>query len=143
VVSNPALLSLGPPVRASDEERERTIDELTAHYARGRLREHDLEVRIASAYGARTRQELRMLVSDLPGAVRRSGWLRRLYVWQRDLFRYHVAAFAALNGLLLAAWWATGEGRFWPAAVLVPTSILIVSHGTFTRWLRDQLHRRD
>lgn len=140
-MASPALLSLGPPIRASEEERERAIEELKVHYAEGRIGPKDLEVRIGSAYGARTRQELRMLFSDLP---RRSGrrLMARFYSLQRRLLGYHAAGFAAINGLLIGVWALTGEGRFWPAAVLVPSTVLIVSHGSFTHWLRDHVHRR-
>jgi len=36
-------------------------------------------------------------------------------------------------------WAATGEGSFWPAGVLAPMTVLIVSHAFGSRWLRSRL----
>ena len=47
----------------------------------------------------------------------------------------------SINGALAGIWAATGEGRFWPAGVLAPTTVLIVSHAFGSRWLRSRLRR--
>jgi hypothetical protein len=51
---------------AATADRERAVDVLRAGYAEGRLREDELEKRVARAYDARTVGELMLLVADLP-----------------------------------------------------------------------------
>jgi hypothetical protein len=111
---------------------------LRSHFAAGRLDRDELERRVEHALGATSRARLRALLADLPpthgGPV-----ARRLYRFQRELLPYHAGAFASINGTLAAIWVATGEGRFWPAGVLAPTTVLIVSHAFSSRWLRSRL----
>jgi hypothetical protein len=54
---------------------------------------------------------------------------------------YHAGAYVSINGALTAIWAATGEGHFWPAGVLAPTTVLIVGHAYASRWLRSRLRR--
>jgi Domain of unknown function (DUF1707) len=88
-------------MRASDADREATIDSLRDHAASGRLDEVELDERLDVALRATTFGELRSLVRDLPGpaprftplphAVRRRGprshafanawWVVPLGVW--------------------------------------------------------------
>ena len=56
----------GASMLAATADRERTVDVLRAGFAEGRLREDELEKRVARAYGARTVGELMLLVADLP-----------------------------------------------------------------------------
>jgi hypothetical protein len=127
-------------VRASDAEREQTVHSLRFHFASGRLDHEELERRVEHAYRARSRGALRVLLADLPpshgGPV-----ARRFYRFQRELLSYHAGAYASINGALTAIWVATGEGRFWPAGVLAPTTVLIVSHAFGSHWLRSRLRR--
>ena len=126
---------------ASDADRERAVQDLRAHFAAGRLDRTEFEHRIEAAYGTRTRGELRRLLADLPrpGGARIA---RRFYRFQREVLPYHAGAFVTINGSLAGIWAATGEGRFWPAAVLAPTTVLIVSHAYASRWLRRRLDAR-
>jgi hypothetical protein len=125
---------------ASDAERERTVRALRAHYGSGRLDHVELERRVEGAYRASSRGELRALLSDLPRP--RGGALgRRFYRLQRELLPYHAGAYLSINGALTGIWAATGEGRFWPAGVLAPTTVLIVSHAFGSHWLRTRLRR--
>jgi uncharacterized protein DUF1707 len=55
-----------PEVRASDTERERTVELLRSHAAEGRLTMEELGDRVGRAYEARTRAELEEIVRDLP-----------------------------------------------------------------------------
>ena len=57
-----------PTVRASDAERDQAAEILRAGYAEGRLDRDELDERLAAAYAAKTRADLRELTSDLPGA---------------------------------------------------------------------------
>lgn len=58
----------GPAVRASDAERDQVVGLLQRHFADGRLTQAELEERAGAAYAARTRDQLRALTTDLPGA---------------------------------------------------------------------------
>jgi Domain of unknown function (DUF1707) len=128
-------------VLASDADRERAVRALREHFAAGRLERQEFEQRVDHAYATRTRGELRRLLSDLPrpGGARIA---RRLYRFQRELLPYHAGAFVTINGSLAGIWAATGEGRFWPAAVLAPTTVLVVVHAYGSRWLRRRLDGR-
>lgn len=56
-----------PSVRATDREREDTVELLRAAFAAGCLDSGELADRAGRAYAAVTRDELRSLVGDLPG----------------------------------------------------------------------------
>jgi DUF1707 SHOCT-like domain len=58
----------GSAVRASDAEREQTVALLQRHFADGRLTQAKFEERAGAALAARTRDQLRALTADLPGA---------------------------------------------------------------------------
>ena len=126
-------------LRASDDERESVAEALRAHYADGRLDSDELEQRVSLAYRARSRGALSALLTDLPAPRRRVA--RRFYRFQREVLPYHVGAFVTVNGALSGIWAATGEGRFWPAGVLAPTTVLLASHAFGSRWLRGRLRR--
>lgn len=129
-------------LRISDFERERALQELRVHYAAGRLDGDELEERVEHAYRARTRAQLAATVSGLPLA-RAEGpltrWVRRV---QRALLRLHLAAYATANGTLMGIWALTGEGTFWPAWMLLPTTALLAWHLAASRLLTRILHRQ-
>jgi len=52
--------------RAGDLDRSAVCDELSAHFAAGRLREDELDARLGAAVHATTLLELRRLTADLP-----------------------------------------------------------------------------
>ena len=64
-----------PELRASDEDRERTADTLRRAAGDGRLTMDELDERLNTAYGSRTRAELELLVADVlaPGDQRAVG----------------------------------------------------------------------
>jgi hypothetical protein len=106
-MTDPALTDIAG-VRASDTEREHHADLLREHAAQGRLTVDELEQRLDRVYAARTHGELAPIVEDLPApraprAPRRSA--RR---------RPELAAFVAVNLMLIVIWAATGAGYFWP-----------------------------
>jgi Domain of unknown function (DUF1707) len=127
-------------VRASDAERESAVEALQAHYADGRLDRAELEQRVSQAYRARSRGALSALLADLPLSPSRRA-ARRFYRFGREVLPYHVGAYVTINGALSGIWVATGEGRFWPAGVLAPTTVLLASHAFSLRWLRQRLQR--
>jgi hypothetical protein len=58
----------GQAIRASDGERDQAVAQLQRHFADGRLTQAELEERVGAALAARTRDQLRALTADLPGA---------------------------------------------------------------------------
>jgi Domain of unknown function (DUF1707) len=128
-------------VRASDAERELAGESLRIHAAAGRLTHEELEERIERAYRAQSRGELAALLTDLP-SDRGSRGARRLYRWQHEALKMHATTFLAVNGGLTAVWAATGEGVYWPAVILVPTSLLLAGHASASRMLRRAVEGR-
>src|SRR3954465_5433545 len=55
-----------PDLRASQEERDRVVDQLRTHAGDGRLELDELEERIETALRARTRGQLTALLRDMP-----------------------------------------------------------------------------
>jgi hypothetical protein len=60
-----------PDLRASDDDRERTGEQLRGAAAQGRISVDELEERLQAAYAARTQGELAPIVADLPAAPER------------------------------------------------------------------------
>jgi hypothetical protein len=65
VPSTPAPPVVGGALRASDHDRNRTAEWLTWAAGTGQLTMDEFDERLASAYAARTVDELRVLTSDL------------------------------------------------------------------------------
>src|SRR5258708_12763378 len=59
-------MSESPQTRASDEDRERSAENLREHFAAGRIGEDELAERLEAVYPARTLAELEGVVHDLP-----------------------------------------------------------------------------
>lgn len=58
-----------PELRASDSDRERTVEVLRHAASDGQLTVDELEDRVSAAYGARTRRELEQLTADVSPAA--------------------------------------------------------------------------
>jgi hypothetical protein len=58
-------------IRASDDDRERTAEQLRQAASQGRITVDELEERLQTAYAARTQGELAPIVADLPAAPER------------------------------------------------------------------------
>jgi hypothetical protein len=56
-----------PRLRASDADRERTVQLLREHHAEGRLDMEEFHDRLNGAYAAKTMGDLDALLADLPG----------------------------------------------------------------------------
>ena len=56
----------GPPIRASDQDRERTARQLSEHHAAGRIDAEEFSERLDKVYEAKTVAELDELTADLP-----------------------------------------------------------------------------
>lgn len=128
-------------VRASDEERDRCQRALALAFAEGRLEVDELEQRMAGAATAITRADLRALTRDLPmrPARERTAWLRRV---NRRMLTAHAATWATLNGGLIGIWATTGQGDFWPGAVVAGTSTVFAWHAGTTWAFRQRRQRR-
>lgn len=63
----------GQAIRASDGERDQVVALLQRNFADGRLTQAEFEERVGAALAARTRDHLRALTADLPGADVRPG----------------------------------------------------------------------
>jgi hypothetical protein len=59
-------------IRASDADRERTVEALRDHTAAGRLDLDEFAERAAAVYAARTLNELAQTTADLPAEKRQS-----------------------------------------------------------------------
>jgi hypothetical protein len=117
----PAPRSVPPALRASDEDRERLVDELNEHAVAGRLDTDELEARLESAYAARTTAELDALRRDLPVTPRQTALShaqRRSHLTRRMLQE----AGGSLGAFIVATviWAASGaHGQFWPVWILI------------------------
>jgi len=107
-----------PELRVADDDRDRTVEQLRAAAAEGRLDPDELEERVSRALTARTQSDLDPLLRDLPAPhVAVPGPDRSLVLRERT------AAFLVPNVVCLAVWAATGAGSFWPGWVLLGTGI--------------------
>jgi hypothetical protein len=135
-----ALRTRHPGLRASDEERERAVEELRRHYAAGRLSAAELEERVARAYRAHTRGDLARVFDALPR--RRRPLSLKVARAQRSALRLHAAAYTTANGALVGVWALTGEGRFWPAQSLLPWGVVLGWHAyAYRRWWKPRVRR--
>jgi hypothetical protein len=128
-------------VRASDAERERTVDNLQRHYTAGRIGTDELERRVRRAYDAEWRGELRALVRDLPFElpVNRRRVAYGVDRVQRGVYRAHFACFTALNTAFVSMWAWEGGHEFWPALTLIPGGALLAWHRKGSRSVSQRL----
>jgi fatty acid desaturase len=112
-------LAKGRDLLVSDADRERTADELRAHYEAGRLTLDEFLERIDEAHAARTARALEHALRQLPDA-------RLPTVSPRDTrWRSLVTQYAFVNAIAILIWLFGGaEGDFWPKWVFLVTLIL-------------------
>ena len=117
-------------IRASDGDRELAAQLLRRHYETGRLTVAELESRVARAYAAVRRSDLRALLNDLPLElpVDRRRIARGVDRFQRGLFRAHAWCYTGFNTILLSMWAWGGGHAFWPAFSMVPGGALLAWH---------------
>ena len=128
-------------LRLSDVDRERALAELKAHYAEGRLSIRELEARVEDILRSRTRREVAAPLRDLPLRGVRRLILVRVRRFQRALLRMHLFAYAASNASLVGIWELTGQGVFWPALFLIPSTALVCGHAAASRMFTRALGR--
>jgi hypothetical protein len=108
-----------PDYRVSDQQRERAAQELREHFAAGRLTQDELDERVQQAYSARTEEQLRVLLADLPRLPmspqeQRAAMVARRNQLQRRLVQ-ETGGGVALFGVCVAIWVSNGaQGQFWP-----------------------------
>jgi hypothetical protein len=129
-------------LRLSDAERERALAALKRNYAEGRLSVDELEVRVGDVMHAPARTHVAFYLRDLPWRGARALLVRRVRRWQRAILRMHAATFLAVNAALVGIWALTGEGTFWPALLLIPTTAMLGWHIAASRALTRALTRR-
>ena len=112
---------------ASEADRERCAAALREAHAAGRLDHHELEERLELVLAARATLELRGARRGLPRTPPRPapGTLRRVH---RAALGLHATADTGANGTAIGVWALAGEGLFWPAILLVPTTGLLAAH---------------
>jgi hypothetical protein len=115
-------------LRASDAERERTVEVLRRHATTGRLDAVELEERLGRALAAVTRADLAATLADLP-ADERQAEPARAAAGRRARNAHHLqhlhhlphvrrgkqpSKVLLIAVLLVAIWAVTGAGYFWP-----------------------------
>jgi hypothetical protein len=121
-------------LRASDEQRERTAQELREHFATGRLTQEELDERVQRVYDARTERQLEELVADLPRLPvspqqQKAELAARRRLLQRRLIQ-ETGGGVALFFVCVAIWISNGaSGQFWPVWVALITLIPLLRNG--------------
>jgi DUF1707 SHOCT-like domain/2TM domain len=125
-----------PRLRASDADRERTVEQLRQHHADGRLDLEEFSERMDRAYAAKTLAELDALMTDLPrdatpATPRPAGPLDERRARRRQAFYRSLATYLAVNALLVGIWLFSGRGYFWPIWVMLGWGVGIVAQGVW------------
>ena len=119
-----------PDLLVSDAERQRVVTDLRGHYEAGRLTLEEFQQRLDEAHAARTEEQLRHALRQLPDA-------RLPSVSPRDTrWRSLALQYALVNAIAISVWLFSGaDGNFWPKWVLLVTLI------TFARRVSGHGHR--
>ena len=122
-------------IRAGDQDRERTANQLGQALAQGYLAFEEYENRLQTTFTAHTTAELRQLVADLPlGHLRRNDPQRQAARRRaaRLGVRIHLGAYLAMVVIVLTVWLAVGltagEWYFWPIWPILGAGIGVASH---------------
>jgi len=132
-------------IRASDADRQRVAAILRRHCADGRLSLDELDERLSEVYAARTMgslvgsagplRDLPDLAPPPPEQVIRMERPRVPAVPVRFLPE-HVAAYVAVNVLLVVSWALSGGGAFWPVWIILSWGIVLAAHAAVARHQR-------
>lgn len=133
------------PIRASDQDRERVAEVLREAYTAGCLDSGELEQRSGRAYSARTLDDLRALLSDLPGWL-----LERPLVRQERLMRSPLRVVPGLPwgfGFTLAGLCLIAVAMTWAPLAVVPLVVvwllvMMRTHGLPSRSARHRSRPR-
>jgi len=138
-------------IRASDADRQRVAAILRRHCADGRLTLDELGERLTEVYAARTMgalagpagplRDLPDLAPPPPEQVIRMERPPTPALPVRFLPE-HIAAYVAVNVLLVVSWVLSGTGTFWPAWILLIWGIALAAHMALARHERHRTHPR-
>jgi hypothetical protein len=128
-------------LRLSDADRERALSALRAHYAAGQLTIAELERRAEHVYRSVTRRDIAACLRDLPPRGVRRFVLGHIDRLQRTVLRMHLLTYAVANAALVGVWELTGQGLFWPAIFLIPSTALAAGHAVSSWMLTRALGR--
>ena len=106
-----------PALRVGDDERDAAAADLGDHFVAGRLTLDELHERLGDVFAARTRGQLRTVLSDLPGPVRTAAPPRRS---SSEIPSDRAGRLAALSLLVLAM------------LIWLFTAYLFARHGAYT-----------
>ncbi|MBF6329319.1 DUF1707 SHOCT-like domain-containing protein [Nocardia transvalensis] len=121
-------MHISTDIRVSDAERQQVADLLVRYVGEGRITLGEYDERVARVYAATTRDDLRLVLSDLPKPVSRAARPNstaarsvRLPIWQR----IEGGAWLGVGVLCLVIWGliSLGAGQFtyfWPMWVIGP-----------------------
>jgi hypothetical protein len=131
-------------LRVSDAERDQAVNELRNEFALGRLSHETFMVRMQTALGARNRNELARLFTDLP--PRRTRLAGRIRAAWRALSRQVRGSDAAADGRSPVAAAPPGHQAPWNQPVLprpAPPAPLYFPPGSGTRFTIGRTHDCD
>jgi hypothetical protein len=145
-------------LRASDDDRQRVVEQLQQSLAEGRFDLHEFDDRVRGAYGAETYKDLKAIVADLPQAVPipiadpgvapafRNA--TRLWLWHQ--WEGYIRVVALVVAIYLVIAMGTGDlGYFWPIWVAGPWGLVLIgqtvsglARGEPQRWLSKKERKR-
>ncbi|MEV0333228.1 DUF1707 domain-containing protein [Nocardia sp. NPDC050717] len=126
-------MDITPGTRASDAERNAIVAQLGTHLADGRLDLAEYDQRVAKVYATATRDELAVVLSDLPPLTTQQGSAPapakppRVPVWQR----IEAGSWLGVSVIVLVIWGlislTAGElTYFWPMWVIGPWGAVLL-----------------
>ena len=101
----------------------------------------ELEACVENVYRSGTRSEVALHLRDLPLRGLRRVLVGHVRRFQRAVLRTHLFTYATANASLLGIWELTGQGAFWPAWLLIPSTALLGWHLAVSRRLTRALSR--
>lgn len=126
-------MEITPGTRASDAERNAIVSQLGTHLADGRIDLAEYDQRVAQVYATTTRDQLDVVLSDLPklskqqtaAAERKAA--PRIPIWQR----IEAGSWAGASLIVLVVWGlvslSAGElTYFWPMWVIGPWGAVLL-----------------
>jgi hypothetical protein len=120
-------------LRISDQEREQAAQQLREHFAAGRISEDELNERVQAIYAARTQQELRSLLSDLPALPATPQQMRAELVQRRSQLQRRLIQESggglAIFAICVVVWAANGAHSFWPGWVALFVVLPLIRNG--------------
>ncbi|MFC4374839.1 DUF1707 domain-containing protein [Nocardia halotolerans] len=123
-------MDIAPGTRASDAERNAIVAQLSTHLTEGRLDLAEYDQRVAKVYETTTRDDLALVLSDLPAPVDRKpapAPKPRIPVWQR----IEAGSWLGVSIIVLVIWGlislTAGElTYFWPMWVIGPWGAVLL-----------------